>query len=142
MPVFEFLVEGPPKTANAKNKARYQNWIEFVRAAAKRQWPADQLPLDPLVAFTVEVVNYYRVTSDRPNPPDVDNILKPILDALKGVVYPDDIQVERVVSGRHDLADSPIGPPLILEGLARFREFLHVRVRWEASENDNHTSGS
>jgi crossover junction endodeoxyribonuclease RusA len=37
------------------------------------------------------------------NKPDVDNIIKPIQDALKGIVFVDDSQVEGVMTRKHDL---------------------------------------
>jgi crossover junction endodeoxyribonuclease RusA len=36
------------------------------------------------------------------NKPDVDNIIKPIQDALKGIVFLDDDQVESVICRKHD----------------------------------------
>lgn len=36
------------------------------------------------------------------NRPDVDNIVKPIQDALKGIVFIDDSQVESVTARKHD----------------------------------------
>ena len=36
------------------------------------------------------------------NKPDVDNIIKPIQDALKGIAFVDDNQVESVKARKHD----------------------------------------
>jgi Holliday junction resolvase RusA-like endonuclease len=36
------------------------------------------------------------------NKPDVDNIIKPIQDALKGIVFEDDNQLESVAVRKHD----------------------------------------
>src|SRR5262249_55955260 len=129
VPQFEFVVEGPPATVNTKenNTRRYQRWINKVRETARQQWSPGQEPATA-DAMTVEVTNYYRTPKDRPSPPDVDNVLKPILDGMNGVVYQDDIQVFRVSSDRYDLG---IYTPSLLEALARFREFVYVRVIWE-----------
>ena len=64
-------------------------------------------------------------------PADVDNIVKPIHDALNGLVFHDDLQVSDAIVRRRDLA----GPytirnltPVLAEGLDRQREFLYVSV--------------
>ena len=50
-------------------------------------------------------------SEDFRNKPDVDNIIKPIQDALKGIVFLDDNQVESVIARRHDTS-----------GMIRFHE--------------------
>lgn len=62
---------------------------------------------------------------------DVDNIPKPILDALKGVVYSDDSEVTDLLCRKRDLnGDLRIPQPsaLLLETLGRSEQFLHVIV--------------
>lgn len=62
---------------------------------------------------------------------DVDNIVKPIQDALIGLIYLDDEQVTDVLSRKRDLnGNFRIGrvSSVVAEGLNRGREFLHVRV--------------
>lgn len=62
---------------------------------------------------------------------DVDNIPKPMLDALKGMVYVDDTQVtdllcrKRAIGG--ELRIEPASS-LLLETLDRGEQFLHVAV--------------
>ncbi|WP_395090205.1 RusA family crossover junction endodeoxyribonuclease [Armatimonas sp.] len=132
MPAFEFVVAGPPATVNSKdnNSKRYQRWIKTVREAARVRWPREQNPVD-MQELTVEVTNYYRVQKDRPSPPDVDNVLKPILDAMNTVVYEDDGQVARVVSDRFDLGKPvPLKSEVTLEAVATHSEFLYIRVFW------------
>ena len=61
---------------------------------------------------------------------DVDNIAKPVLDALKTIVYNDDRQVEEVTVRKTDHTHA-IGasdaPPELLPMLYRERHFIHVR---------------
>lgn len=62
---------------------------------------------------------------------DVDDIPKPISDALKGLVYIDDSQVNDVLCGRRDLAVDlrVVSPSAVLAGgFARPGEFLYVTV--------------
>jgi Holliday junction resolvase RusA-like endonuclease len=128
VPVFEFVVEGPAISSRAarKNAKKYQAWIRTVRDEAKRQWPdgASPTPLDVAVTIT----NYYEAV-----PPDVDNVIKPVLDALKMLVYRDDQQVFKVTSGKVDLNLTrrvQNAGPLLAEALERSREFLHVVAEW------------
>jgi Holliday junction resolvase RusA-like endonuclease len=131
VPQFEFVIQGPPgATVNTKNARRYQKWVGTVREAARRAWPADRTMLR--VELVVEVTNYFRIVPERPHPPDVDNVLKPILDGMKTVVYAEDDVVRRVVSDRFGLAQGlPTTPPILADALVRFREVLFIRVTWE-----------
>jgi Holliday junction resolvase RusA-like endonuclease len=68
-------------------------------------------------------------------PPDVDNIIKPIFDGMKGVVFADDSQVRTVTSERRSLdAPQPAPTPVIATGLAVFTEMVYVLVQWEMEE--------
>ena len=62
---------------------------------------------------------------------DVDNILKPISDALNGLVYVDDRQVTDVYAARRNLS-TPFRvaavSPVLATGLAFGSDFVHVRV--------------
>lgn len=62
---------------------------------------------------------------------DVDNIVKPIQDALKGLVYFDDSQVTDMLSRKRDLSGSFVLNDVsrtLAEGLTRGSEFLHIMV--------------
>ncbi len=62
---------------------------------------------------------------------DVDNISKPILDALKGLVYSDDTQVSDLLCRKRDLkGDLRIQDPLLLllKTLEHSEQFLHIIV--------------
>jgi crossover junction endodeoxyribonuclease RusA len=63
---------------------------------------------------------------------DVDNIPKPISDALKGLVYFDDEQVTDVLCRKRNLnsnlrVEKP--SPVLAEGLSRGNEFLYIVVQ-------------
>ena len=62
---------------------------------------------------------------------DVDNIPKPILDALKGLVYLDDEQVTDILCRKRNLnTDVRIENPtsILAEGLSRANQFLYVVI--------------
>lgn len=62
---------------------------------------------------------------------DVDNMPKPILDALNGLVYADDSQVTDLVCRKRDRNrdlqfENP--SPVLLESLGKSDQFLHITV--------------
>ncbi len=60
-----------------------------------------------------------------------DNLPKPILDALKGLVYSDDAQVSDLLCRKRDLnGDLRIQNPssVLLETLGHSERFLHIAV--------------
>jgi hypothetical protein len=62
---------------------------------------------------------------------DVDNLAKPILDALKSVVFEDDGQVTDLLSRKRNLAEEsnvPITSPVLSNALSRRGEFVHIIV--------------
>ena len=75
---------------------------------------------------SVEITHFYEGA-----PADVDNLVKPILDGIKGFVYADDLLVTDVVSRRRPLTGPFTADPVsfvLAEGLGNNREFLHVRI--------------
>ena len=62
---------------------------------------------------------------------DLDNLPKPISDALKGLVYLDDDQVTDIVCRKRNLnhnlrVENPSG--VLADGFSRGNEFLHIVV--------------
>ncbi len=83
---WECVVLGIPVSVNVRIKVRKQRWRDAVQAAADAEWPAGEAPL----ACKLKIhITYYH---DRA-PLDVDNMIKPIQDALNGIVYVDDKQL-------------------------------------------------
>ncbi len=77
-------------------------------------------------AVRVEITNFFYGGA-----PDLDNMAKPILDALKGVVYDDDSQVSDLVCRKRDRNyDVPIPSPSqkLLDRLGQPGPFVHVFV--------------
>ncbi|NJL74677.1 MAG: RusA family crossover junction endodeoxyribonuclease [Saprospiraceae bacterium] len=76
---------------------------------------------------TFQVTYYYEHES-----PDVDNIIKPMQDALVGLVYVDDKQVVETSSRRRDLNGAYKirgASPIVVEGFVNGNDFLHVIVK-------------
>jgi Holliday junction resolvase RusA-like endonuclease len=130
---FEFVVEGPAVAlkAHRRNPRRYRKWIMTVRAAARKQFPIGSRPTRSQ-DITVSITNYYTLA-----PPDVDNIIKPLLDAMETVVYVDDRQVRKVISEKVDLTKMPSiqdPSPLLATSLEKYTEVLHIIVTWNVED--------
>jgi crossover junction endodeoxyribonuclease RusA len=84
---FEFFVEGPPLSQQTRNSERLREWKEYVRAEAAKLW-LNQPPVELPLKLTVV---YYH---DRQSVLiDHDNMIKPIQDALAGLIYENDRQI-------------------------------------------------
>jgi hypothetical protein len=121
---FEFVIEGPPVSQQTRRRARRRAWIQEIRGVIIDRWPADEPPaLGPIRVIVTYVYAEVAV--------DLDNLAKPVLDALKGLVYQDDGQITDIAMRKRDVArDLRISTPspILLDALRRGKEFLHVVV--------------
>lgn len=132
MESFEFLVEGPAVSLKAKksNAKRYQRWIRTVRAAAQKEWRT-ATPTNSQ-SVIVHITNYYTLS-----PPDVDNIIKPILDGIETVAYANDKQVYKVISEKFDISyvwRIKDLSELVEAGLEKSTELLHIVMTWHEED--------
>jgi crossover junction endodeoxyribonuclease RusA len=121
---FEFLISQRPVSFQTKNRANLQLWKRYVLAEAMKTWPGEP----PVEAADLSVNLVYLCRAD---PADIDNIIKPIQDALVGLIYKDDALVTDVGSHRRDLAlpiDITDLPPLLQLGVAGATECVYVRI--------------
>ena len=95
MPPLEFVVEGTPKSVQSRGKNA--RWVAAVRAAAAAAVPDDFIPA--LGALRVRLVFCHRGTNL-----DLDNIIKPILDAMTGIVYSNDEQIIDLIASKRTFA--------------------------------------
>jgi len=129
---FEFLIDGIPVSSQTQNKKNLTAWRLRVQKAAAAAWPAGTEPLKEEV--TVSITYFYDSES-----PDVDNIIKPIQDAMKGVVYVDDSQVGHTQS-RKSRIDGAFKIKGVSEDLAIHlasgRDFVRVVISKGPSHED------
>lgn len=121
---FEFIVDGPPVSQQTRRRERLRLWKEEVRQEAERYWPLGDFPVSGYIML--RVTYFYDGVGM-----DVDNIIKPIQDALIGLVYFDDSQVTDVLSRKRNLAGGFVISDVsnvLAEGLTRRNEILHVLV--------------
>lgn len=120
---FEFLIPRRPLSLQA-NSGRLQLWKKFVHEEAAKVWVGEIVSTEDLQLTLV-----YLCEDD---PPDTDNIIKPIQDALVGLLYMDDSLVSDVDCHRRFLAstfDLTQLPQLVVTGIKGQRECVYVRVR-------------
>ncbi|HEX8243814.1 MAG TPA: RusA family crossover junction endodeoxyribonuclease [Longimicrobium sp.] len=123
MHTFEFVIPGPPVSVHARNRRAYRAWKESVLIEALRNSPA---ALDFDARLTIVFVSTVR------SPIDVDNVIKPIQDALAGVFYGDDEMVSDVEAHRRTWADE-VGDeslPHLLQAAWKARvDCVYVRIQ-------------
>lgn len=107
---FEIVVKGPPVSQQTRNRRLLRRWIERVRLAAQERRRGES-PDDGWVSVTIA---YYFLQDDL----DVDNIPKPILDALNEVAYNDDRQVRELCCSKRDIGQMRLPPRSPTELLA------------------------
>lgn len=120
---FEFVIVGHPVSQQARRRALRDQWMQEVRSAAALRWGAE-----PAFAGEVMVTILYFFGASRL---DVDNIPKPILDALAGLVYADDGQVTDIVCRARRTSGNLAahGATAVLRSaLSDYDQFLHIRI--------------
>lgn len=120
---FEFVVFGRPISHQSRNKLQLSEWKAAVRRAAATRW-GERQPLE--CGLRIAVAFYH----DDPIPRfDGDNVLKPIQDALIGLLYRDDVQITDAAVRKTAIATPVVAwraSPELLGGFADGREFVHV----------------
>lgn len=121
---FEFIIEGLPVSQQTRRRTRFHEWKKKVREEAEKYWPKGELPhAEPVM---MKVTYFYDTVAM-----DVDNIPKPISDALNGLVYFDDDQLTDSLARKRNLnSDLTIENPstILADGVSRGTEFLYVVV--------------
>ena len=140
MTLFEFLIPKRPLSLQAKRKS-LQAWKGFVHAEAAKVWSGPIFEEGNLQLTLIYLCDQA--------PPDIDNIIKPIQDALVGLVFIDDSLIDdsliddsligdvdshrRFLNETFDLTRLPT--PLLL-GIASQQECVYVRVSSSKSLED------
>ena len=126
---FDFVIIGKPIPHRAKNKKALKAWREHVQATARFCW-GDRAPVTN--KRSVKITHFYDAPSgDVGHDLDSERIIKPVLDALNGVIYRDDYQIAELDNRRRNLNCSfrVKGMSVALaEGFCKGEEFLHVKV--------------
>jgi hypothetical protein len=122
LPLLEFVVIGTPVSSQGSSDNR-KFWQQRVQGKG-RNAATVQLPVSTEVALRLA---YFYVSEPIA---DLDNIVKPIQDALKDIAYVDDKQVvDLVASMRRKVFDKGITmTALLARGFDGGSDFIHVVV--------------
>ncbi len=119
-----FPVIGKPASLQSNQMKR--RWQGLVTKTAQTY---QKKPLETDVKLDLQIDWF---SQEQRNRPDVGNILKPVVDALKNVIYADDTQVSSVSAKHHDVNSvlTFIGEPFhIIEPLLRGeKEYIYIRA--------------
>lgn len=133
----EFIVIGKPISHQTKDRKRLQVWKQKVRQAAETYW-APRSPLGE--SLRVIITHYYDVPmGEEAGVPDSDNIVKPVRDALNGIIYVDDYQITDFISRRRNLNASFRVKGMstaLAEGFCKGEEFLHIKIEAAPDPSD------
>jgi crossover junction endodeoxyribonuclease RusA len=120
----EFVVLGPPVSNQSKNAAQLTAWRTAVEGEARKAWT--NAPLTGKLKAIL--INFHQ--GDSPNV-DVDNMSKPIHDAMNNIAYDDDRQI-RQAEIAHVRIDSPVVvvgvSKIIVDALQAGNPFVYVRI--------------
>jgi crossover junction endodeoxyribonuclease RusA len=125
--ILEFIVSGPPVSHQSHNKKNLRAWRDKVRSAAAEAW-GSRGPLDVGLRLAL-TVNYYHLGANVRI--DTDNLVKPIQDALIGLVYHDDRLVTRTIVSKASIDGfyQIRGHSLVeLSAFSQGDEFLYIVV--------------
>jgi hypothetical protein len=124
VPHIEFVILDRPLSLQTNSRRKFQAWKDIVRSEVAKAWVGRQI--FSAGEFHLTIVHFYAES-----PPDVDNIIKPIQDALEGLVLFNDDLVSDVESHRRHLRgqfDFDRLPPLIMSALTSSMECVYVRL--------------
>ena len=99
---FEFVLGGRAVSQQTKWAQNRNDWKEEVRSAASDRWIGASPATGPVA---VTITCFFAKDAFTKDVPDVDNIPKPILDALNGLVYSDDAQVSDLLCRKRNRED-------------------------------------
>lgn len=129
---FEFIIIDTPVSQQTRKKLRLRRWKDKVRASAVTRWPPGELPLNQPIK--ISAVYYYEGIAL-----DTDNMIKPIQDALKGLVYSDDCIITDSQAAKRNLDGNfrvKGMSPVLAEGFCSGSEFIYVRILEAPSQEE------
>ena len=123
----EIVVEGTPISLGSSASSRGR-WSAQIRASTQARL-RELSEWEWLDGRPVAVTIFYFPNADMQG--DIDNIIKPILDGMKHVAYPDDGVVERVVAQRFEpgvLWEFQSQSPQMMNALGTAPPLVYIRV--------------
>ncbi len=98
---FEFVVCGTPRSLNADSGKKGGSWQTKVKNAAAQRWGSSTPVAGDLAVSITYLCERFQPGGQQP---DIDNIAKPIVDALEKLIYVNDASITDVLCRRRTLA--------------------------------------
>ncbi|XXY49764.1 RusA family crossover junction endodeoxyribonuclease [Sorangium sp. So ce269] len=130
----ELVVKGVPVSSQAKDRDKLEQWKRRIALAARDAIKEEDELYEECRGI---LVYFYFGSTDL----DVDNIIKPVADALNGIAYYDDTIVSEWIARKTDLGRTEVvDPPATLlehfvEWVGTEQPFIYVCV---VDEQPNH----
>ena len=120
----EYVVPGPPISNQSKKPATLNAWKATVEGEARKAWTNP-----PLTGrLKAVLINFH--PGEKP-PVDVDNMSKPIHDAMNNLVYEDDRQI-RQAEITHVRIDAPMviagASKILVDAVQAGKPFVYIRI--------------
>ena len=121
----EFVVEGTAVSLQAKRRESIDRWKSRIVEASRPALPEGHFATEAPLAISL----FYFPDAEMQG--DLDNIVKPILDALSRHIYMDDRQIERILVQKFE-PETPFefGSPttVLQDALNRRKPVLYIRL--------------
>jgi crossover junction endodeoxyribonuclease RusA len=121
----EFIVEGTAVSQQAKRRASIDQWKARIIEASRDILPEGHFATEVPLAATL----FYFPAAEMQG--DVDNIVKPILDALTKHIYMNDRQIQRILVQKFEpgnVFEFALPSPVLGDALSRPKPVLYVRI--------------
>jgi crossover junction endodeoxyribonuclease RusA len=121
----EFVVEGTPVSHQAKERKSIEQWKSRIIEASRATLPEGHFATDVPLSITL----FYFPAGSMEG--DLDNIVKPILDALERHIYINDAQIRRILVQKFEPQDSVkfVSPsPALQDALNKSASMLYIRL--------------
>ena len=128
----EFLVAGTPVSLAAKRRESIDQWKARIVEATRSILPEGHFATERPVAATL----FYFPAAEMAG--DIDNIVKPVLDALGKHIYLDDRQVHRVLVQKFEPGNVfGFGAPsaILQDALNKAKPVLYIRLSSDPFED-------
>jgi hypothetical protein len=120
---FEFVVEGTAVSLQAKRRGTIDQWKARIVEASRIALPEAHFATEVPLAITL----FYFPADQMQG--DIDNIVQPILNALKRHIYVDDRQVQRLLVQKFEpgnLFEFSSPSPALTDALNKSRPALYI----------------
>ncbi|MEM7738211.1 MAG: RusA family crossover junction endodeoxyribonuclease [Deinococcota bacterium] len=124
--IFSTLIPKRPVSLQAKRPS-LRVWKNYIAGIARADWSGE---VHENIDMHLKLVYLY---DDGTPSVDVDNIIKPIQDALVGIVYKDDVWItdveahKRPLTGNYDLTQEPY--VTLLDSINNAQECVYLELR-------------